>query len=480
MELNLHDKQVEAFLSPANEILYGGAAGGGKSHLMRVFAIYCAITIPNLQVYLFRRKSEDLKKNHLEGAGGFRVLLKDYVDAGECKINDSLNQIVFSNNARIHLCHCQHEKDVYNYQGAEIHLLLIDELTHFTEFIYKFLRGRVRLGGLKIPDDFPSPMPKIICGSNPGGIGHDFVKETFINAKNALDLYQMPPMEGGMIRQFIPAKLDDNPTMTENDPLYKYKLMSLGGSLAEAMLDGNWDCVEGAFFDSYSKTKHVLSSVPIPKHWYRVRAFDWGYSRPFCVLWGAVSDGDIVKLDGVDTYIPKGAIVIYREYYGCTGKANVGLKLTASEIAEGVNNYQNGEEIGDMVADPAIFDQSSGKSIAEQMAEEKVYWRKADNKRMPGWQQIRERLKGIDDKPLLFIFDTCKHLLRTLPIMIYDISKPEDIDTDLEDHAVDTLRYLCMSRPITRELKVEERVQGINIAKLRQKLVRQSKEIDYE
>ena len=134
----MHPKQSLAFKSEATETLFGGSAGGGKSYVMRVLALYYAFNIPNIQIFLFRRLSEDLKKNHLDGANGFNAILNDYINAGVVKVNYTTNQIVFDNGAKIHLCHCQYQKDVLKYQGVEINVLFIDELTHFDEYIYKF------------------------------------------------------------------------------------------------------------------------------------------------------------------------------------------------------------------------------------------------------------------------------------------------------------------------------------------------------
>jgi len=291
MEFSLHPRQTQCFLSEATEILYGGAAGGGKSHTMRVIAIFYAMSISNIQIYLFRRLSEDLKKNHLDGASGFNVLLAEYVAAGLVKINYSTSQIVFSNGSKINLCHCQYDKDALKYQGVEINLLLIDELTHFSEYIYKFLRSRVRLGSLQVGKEFAGKLPKIIASSNPGGVGHQFVKEYFIDNKEPFKVYQLEAKDGGMKRQFIPAKLADNPTMLENDPMYADKLSGLGGALAKAMLEGDWDAIDGAYFDKFDKTRHVIEPFEIPAQWYRFRAFDYGYSAPFSVGWYAVSEG---------------------------------------------------------------------------------------------------------------------------------------------------------------------------------------------
>ena len=447
VNFELQEKQSICWTSPATEILYGGSAGGGKSHAMRVIAIMLAFSVPNLQIYLFRRVFADLIKNHVEGATGFRALLAPWLKQKQVKITEE--EITFQNGAKIYLCHCQHEKDVYKYQGAEMQVILIDELTHFTEKIYKFLRGRARLGGVVVPDNLKHKLPLILCGSNPGGIGHEFVKQMFIDNCKPLELRKMGVEEGGMLRQYIPARLADNPILMQNDPLYKDKLMGLGGALAKAMLDGDWDAIEGAYFDNYDASIHSIEYVNVPNSWYKIRAFDWGYSRPFCVLWGAVSDGSLVDCGGIKRSFARGSIIVYREFYGCTGKANEGLKINVPEIAKTIKELQMGEKMDAMVADPAIFDVSSGESIANQFEKQGIGWLPADNKRVNGWQQIRARFTGNEDgQPLLYITRNCRNLLRTLPLMQYDNSKPEDLNTDLEDHAVDTLRYLCMSRPI--------------------------------
>lgn len=161
LDLSLHRKQGLAFTSEATEILYGGAAGGGKSHLMRGAAISWCSEIPGLQVYLFRRIRDDLVKNHMEGPNGFRAMLAGWVKLGFCVIVE--DEIRFWNGSKIFLCHCKDEKDRFKYQGSEIHVLLIDELTHFTDRIYRFLRNRVRMVGITLPEKYLGRFPRIIC-----------------------------------------------------------------------------------------------------------------------------------------------------------------------------------------------------------------------------------------------------------------------------------------------------------------------------
>jgi hypothetical protein len=479
ISLSLHAQQGKAYQSPATEILYGGAAGGGKSHLMRVSAISWCAEIPGLQVYLFRRVREDLVKNHIEGPKGLRALLAPWVLAGLVRILE--DEIRFWNGSKIYLCHCKDEKHRWKYLGAEMHVLLIDELTTFTEVIYRFLRGRVRAVGLKLPEKFKGMFPRILCSSNPGNIGHHFVKEFWQPHQPALHMHvrDMPDTEGGMRRQYIPAKLTDNPSMAQDDPGYRARLRGLGSpALVKAMEDGDWNVIAGAFFSEFSTSRHVLEPFEIPAHWLRFRAADWGSAKPFSIGWYAVSDGThtIPNWNGWSELpgpllIPRGALIKYREWYGMQpGQPNVGLKLTAEEVADGINAHEaEGESIDFSVMDPAAFARAGGPSITERMATHaNVYFQRADNARiaargaMGGWDQLRARLKGEDGIPMLFAFSTCEHTIRTIPALQHDEHRPEDVDTNSEDHAGDETRYACMARPWVQEAPETKRPKFAN------------------
>lgn len=477
IDLHLHKRQGDAFSSSATEILYGGAAGGGKSHLMRAAAITWCAEIPGLQVYLFRRISDDLVKNHIEGPKGLRALLAPWVNSGLVSMVE--DECRFWNGSKIYLCHCKDEKDRFKYLGAEMHVLLMDELTTFTDVIYRFLRSRVRAVGLKLPAKYAGAFPRILASSNPGNIGHHWVKAAFIDGVAPMEVRQMEDAEGGMRRQYIPAKLEDNPSMAADDPNYRQRLRGLGApALVKAMEDGDWNVVAGAYFTEFSTAQHVVDPVQLPAHWLRFRACDWGAAHPFCVNWYAVSEGELPQF-------PRGALVQYREWYGMRdGQPNVGLRLTAEEVAQGIVERDDVIEgkpyefkYPFSVIDPAAFQENGGPSIAERMhrcTEKRVVWREADNKRVAGrgalggWDQLRSRLVGsaqrnedgtIDwntGRPMLYFFSTCTHTIRTLPAMQHDDSRPEDIDTDAEDHAVDALRYACMSRPYLRKQPAPE------------------------
>ena len=445
----LHPKQRTAITSPATELLYGGAAAGGKSHLLRVAAIFWCLLVPGIQVYIFRREFPDLYKNHMEGPGAFPVLLADLILRGLARIAYGKNQIRFANGSVIHLCHCQYEKDVQGYLGAEIHILMIDELTQWTRKMYTFLRARVRLGGLKIPAWLKGQLPRVLNGTNPGGIGHNWVKADFVSIAPELALTEMPKKEGGMLRQYVPALLEDNPTMLENDPDYEAKLEGIGDpALVRAMRRGDWDIVSGGMFDDVWDAKvHVVKPFQIPDSWWIDRAFDWGSSKPFSVGWWAESDG--TALPGQRHY-PRGTLFRIAEWYGWNGQPNEGSKMLAVEIADGIKAREQaaGWQVASGPADSSIFDVENGNCIADDMEKRGIYWERADKSpgsRKNGWEKLRQLLKASltapQEEPGLYVFNTCVHFIRTVPVLTRDPIKTDDIDTKAEEHVADETRY---------------------------------------
>jgi len=471
IDISLHPKQALVLNSPANEILYGGSAGGGKSFGIRAADILWCVAIPGLQVYLFRRIREDLVKNHMEGPKGLRALLAPWVDEGFVQIVE--DEIRFWNGARVYLCHCKDAKDIYKYQGAEIHVLCIDELTHFTEEMYRFLRNRVRMVGIKLPPGYEGKFPRIFCSANPGNIGHQFVKSTFIDGCSPMEIRQMSESEGGMRRQFIPAQLEDNPSMAVDDPGYEQRLLGLGSeALVKAMRFGDWNVVEGAFFDCWDTGRHVVRPFTVPPHWSRIRAMDWGSAAPFVVQWWAVASEQVVVPNVLDkpVIIPPGCMVLYRDWYGGS-KPNVGLKMTAEAVGAGIAQRDGFEKIHDEVLDPAAFAQDGGPSIAERIYEgsgKKVNFRRADNTRvsgrgrMGGWDTMRSRLVGDGDgNAMMVVFSTAHDFIRSVPAMQHDPLRPEDmLSSGVDDHEADTCRYAANSRPWTAPTINTEPLRG--------------------
>jgi hypothetical protein len=381
----------------------------------------------------------------MEGPKGYRNLLREWVDQGLIEIVG--DEVRFWNGSKIYLCHCKDERDRFKYQGAEIHVLMVDELTHFTDRVYRFLRGRVRAIGLVIPEKYKGMFPRILCGSNPGNIGHNWVKAAFIDSVIPLEIRKMGDYEGGMDRQYIPARLDDNPSMTYDDPLYRARLRGLGSkALVKAMEDGDWNVVEGAYFDCWRTETHVIEPFEIPDHWIRARSFDWGSAKPFSVGWWCIANEEFTT-NGL--YIQKGCLIRYREWYGAKSD-DVGLKLTAEAVGRGIREREIGEKITYGIADPSIGKEDGGPSIRERMG---VSFRMGDNRRIAGWDNLRQRLKGDENGPMIMVFKTCTATIRTLPSLQHDDKRPEDLDTSMEDHAADEIRYMCMSRPWTRTLE---------------------------
>lgn len=445
-EVKLEPKQQIDFTTEATEVLYGGAAGGGKSFLKRVSAIRWCAEIPGIQVYLFRRTLPDLRDNHLRGPTSFQSMLGSFIESGHVKGPTQENEFKFWNGSTLHLCYCDSENDVEKYRGAEIHVLIMDELTHFSEYQYRFLRSRVRIAGLKIPDQYRSRLPRIECASNPGSIGHAWVKRTFITPKPELEIWRTPSDEGGMIRQFIPAKLSDNPHLTSDDPNYADRLRGLGSdSLVSAMLDGNWDIIAGQAFEKLRKNVHCIDPFDPPENWLCFGSFDWGSSRPFSFGAWTVSNGDSLP-DG--RVYPRGSIIRYDEWYGWNGKPNEGLRMEVAEVCDGIKERLKGRKLAYIAADPAMWKVDGGPSHAEVFARRRLSLRKADNSRIAGYLEVRGRIAGDVEGAMLYVTKNCHTgFWRTMPDIVMDETHTEDIDTDQEDHCADDVRYACMSRP---------------------------------
>ena len=457
LDFPLWPKQWIAFCSVATEILYGGAAGSAKSHLMRVAAIIWALSIPGLQIYIFRRTYDDLIKNHMEGPTGFNALLGPWLGKYVMIVE---KEIRFNNGSKIYLCHCQHEKNRFDYLGAEIHVLLIDELTLFTEVIYRFLRSRVRIPkGMEIPERFKGMFPRILCGTNPGGIGHQFVKATFIDPKPPMEIWRAPDSEGGFLRQFIPARLEDNPSIDQKQ--YASNLSGLGNdALVKAMLEGDWDIVAGAALD-ISRERHGLRPFKPLQHWTKFQVIDWGYVHPYAVGWFCVPDEDtlLAGKDGIeDVLLPKGAVILYKELYGTSGKPNEGSREESDIVARKILAVENeaNERMDYRVADTAMWAKSDGPSVYERMfkaTDGKFNPRQSIKDRQANYSEICSRLRGFEVEkgvyvPMFYATTNCLNFWRTVPPLVLDDAQPEKgPDTDQEDHMFDVCSYGLMSRP---------------------------------
>lgn len=442
LTLTLNEKQRYAFFSPGTEILFGGSAGPGKSLLLRISAIRWCEQIPGIQVYLFRRTFPDLRDNHLRGPTSFHALLAGKIADKSVTYSKQENEFIFKNGSRIKLCHCQHEDDVQNYQGAEIHVLMVDELTHFTEYQYRFLRGRVRCIGLKVPEAFQAIIPRIETASNPGSIGHAWVKRTFIHSP--FEIYRAPSEEGGMMRQYIPAKLTDNPQLLKDDPTYRERLRGLGSpALVRAMEEGDWEIFAGQFMENWRREIHILPrDFPIEPWWNRFGGYDHGHNHPY--VFGAYAvDGD-------------GNVYKYREC-GDRGRKPDQIEDEILSIAPEFDQRKLPIYAGH---DLWVKGRDGSPEIVERF--KRLYMQKAHIDRKTGADQLRNYLDWRKDetgeftkKPKFYVLENCWRTIQQLPAMIYDDKNPEDVlkvdatenDPWAGDDAYDETRYALMSRP---------------------------------
>lgn len=432
----------------ASEILYGGAAGGGKSHLLRAIAIIFAVNIPNLQIFLFRRKVKDLVATHMRGPSSFPVMLKEYEDDKLCRINHSNNYIDFDNGSIISLNHCQHETDLNNFLSSEIHVLLIDEATTFTEKMIRFLRSRVRLGSLNCPEEFKKCLPFILYGSNPRGESHHMFKVKFVDYKKPGTIFTAPKNEGGMRRVFIPSKLKDNPHIEAS---YKDRLMGLGDpELVEAYLRGDWSVVEGAALSQLSEKFHKIKKSVVCSSWPIYRAYDYGHSAPYFVGFYCKATGE----SRTSFNPPKGSIIFIGIIYGADDRDR-GLKQDVKAQARSIKEFQETHYPNHIVrkgpADSSIFDNDRSPNIAEEMEEEGITWLTADKSpgsRIRGLSVIRKFLFNAKyyryEKPGMYFTTDCNILFSQLQDLQLDEKNIEDVNTKQNDHGYDMVRYVAL------------------------------------
>lgn len=437
-------KQYQFISCPADDVGFGGARGGGKSDAIPGDWIAHEETYgPHVAGMAFRRERTQLI-DLIERAKQILIPLGH-------KWRDKDSVFHGPKGGRLRFAYLESDSDADAYQGHNYTRLYPEEMGTFpNEAPIKKLWATLRSG-----HGVPCQM-KGTC--NPGGAGHHWVKSRY-KLGGKLDKPIITEFEVPIIgtrrtvrktRVFIPSKVQDNKYLGDD---YIANLAQVGSpQLVRAWLEGDWDVIDGAFFDCWSATQHVIEPFEIPKDWLRFRSADWGSAKPFSVNWFAVVGDDYQLADS--RILPRGALVQYREYYGMKpGQPNVGLKMSAEDVADQIRVREAGEKIQYGVLDPAAFAQDGGPSIAERMADRKVHFQRADNKRvanagaMGGWDLLRRRLIGTDGVPMIYFFKTCEHIIRTLPALQHDQHRPEDVDTDGEDHGPDSVRYGCASRP---------------------------------
>ena len=439
----------EVFMArPEYEALYGGAAGGGKSDAIIIEALR--------QVHIRYYKALILRKTYNQLGELIDKSLNYYPRVfPKAKYNGSTHTWTFPSGAKIIFGSMQYTKDRTKYQGQAYDFIAFDELTHFTWEEYSYLFSRNRPNG-------PGTRVYIRASANPGGVGHGWVKERFITAAKPMQTiwedvtWKDPAGEEHHAMQsriFVPSSVFDNPALLQNDPDYIKRLASMPEAERNALLYGDWNTFSGQVFTEWvndsthykdRKNTHVISPFLIPKDWSIWCGLDWGYSKPFSVGWYAVDR--------------ERRLYRIRELYGCTGSPNTGVKWEPAAVARKIKEIEaedqnlKGRTIH-RVGDPAIWGSDGTESIGALMERERVYFERGDHARIDGKMQVHHRL-AFDENgvPMLYVFDTCKHFIRTVPNLVYDETNVEDIDTDGEDHIYDELRYVCMKNPIAARI----------------------------
>ena len=440
-----------------DELFYGGERGGGKSDFQLGYQEDGALRHKSgWRGIMFRKSYTELEELQGRAIQVFSVSGAIYKAQPSADYPYS-NCWYWPSGATVKMRYIEHERDYGRYHGHQYTGISFDEVTE-----YPTPAGLLKmLSTLRSAHGVPC---SVRLTGNPGGVGHIWVKARYIDCAPPMTPYSDP--ETGFTRMFVPSRMSDNQILLKSDPSYRNRILAATGgneALRKAWLEGDWDIVAGAFFNEFSRAKHVLKPFKIPDDWTRFRSFDWGSARPFSVGWWAIAS-DAYEHDG--RIIPRGALIRYREWYGAS-EPNVGLKLTAEDVGRGIIERDYGDSIGYSVADPSCWKVDGGPSIAERMYGVGAKFRPADNSRVNGWDQVRSRLRGEDDRPMIYVFESCNDSIRTIPALQHDDAKIEDINTDMEDHAADEWRYACMSRPYVPPVpKSEAPKQGYSLEDL--------------
>lgn len=423
----------EEFLSAGErDVLYGGAAGGGKSFALLADPLrYCHN--PNHRGLLLRRTLDELTELIDKSR---QLYMKAFPGA---KFRESKSTWVFPSGATIWFTYLDRDKDVTRFQGQAFNWIGIDEITQYpTPYVWDYLRSRLRTTDPELQKHL-----YMRCTANPGGVGGWWVKKMYIDSGTeneafpAYDIDTMKPFvwphnheKAGQplfFRKFVPARLTDNPHLMA-DGQYEAMLLSLPEVERKRLLEGDWDVAEGAAFPEFSRSRHVVEPYDLPTNWPRIRAADYGYASPSCVLWGAI-DWD-------------NNIWIYRELYA--------KHLTAEQLADKIIEAEEFDPLPHYtVLDSSCWNKTGfGPSIAETMMRQGVRWTPSDRNRIQGKMEIHRRLADdpYSQEPRLRIFSSCQQTIKQMASIPLSKNNSEDVDTKAEDHAYDALRYMVMTR----------------------------------
>ena len=419
MKINwdISPKQKEFINATADEVLFGGAAGGGKSYGQVIDAFLYAMKYPGSKQLILRRTYPELSKSIIR-------TVQELYPRAVFTYNKSDHVGRFKNGSLIDFSYCDREDDVYKYQSTEYDVIRFDELTHFTESMYVYLISRLRGA-----NDFPK---QIKSATNPGGVGHMWVKDRFIDIGKPNKVHKFKVDDEEATRVFIPSKVQDNTFLLKADPGYVRRLKNLSEKDQKALLHGDWNIFEGQYFTEWTPDVHVIEPFIIPPEWQKYFVLDYGLDM--CAgYWVAIDDHN--------------KMYVYKEIY----QSN----LIASEAAKAIKSMTI-EPIDYYFAPPDLWNRRSdtGKSTADIFAENGIYLINANNNRVQGWYDMKEWLRVYPDEQemptaSLVFFNTCLNAIRCIPSIQHDKNNPNDCAKTPHEltHAPDAIRYLCAGRP---------------------------------
>lgn len=416
--------QTKFMESTAEEVLYGGAYAGGKSLGLRAWGVNYCMAYPGANVVLFRRSYRELEDTHV-------LTLQQEVPLAVAKYSSGTHTLIFNNGSMLFLRYCEQDADVATYHTSEFDAMLFDELTQFTEYQYTGLVSRCRS---------TKPWwtgPRIRSAATPLGIGHSWVKARWVDEHEPNEVWKSPLDQGGLTRQFIPARVQDNPTLMKADPHYIDRLRALPYEEYKAKALGDWNVFTGQFFTRWRRDFHVQEPFDIPPDWDRWLLNDYGFNAPFASLWVARPPA-------------AQSIWVYREQYG------KGVELDDQVTLAWDITKDSSETLKGVVLDPSLFNKVNVKG--ERIKPMADHWRekfggvtniyRGDNQRVSGWRLFRTLLDweeaptgGLLIPPRIFFFSSCPNSIRSIPELVCDKFNLEDVDTKGEDHAADAIRY---------------------------------------
>lgn len=443
---------VEARWCP--RLLYGGARGGGKSYYLLMDYLQDVPTYGEGWQGIYVRKTYPELEQAIRDSHAL------FPQTGATFFKQP-KEWRWPNGATLRFRNLDTVESAEAYQGHSYQWFGGDEFGNYASAeVYLRMLATLRSGNKPVPT-------RARITANPGGPGHHWIKQLFIDPVPTGFIPFIPPGQK-LEHLFIPSRISDNKLLLRNDPTYIENLKSQASKeLVRAWLLGDWDVQISSFFPEFSKDRHVVEPFNVPAHWYRFRTFDWGSAHPFAVLWWTVSDGTpIILRNGRERVFPRGALICYREWYGMQpGKPNVGLRLRNDDIVRGIiGRTHPDEKIGFTATDSLPFQDHGGISIAESFLRGGVALKRGDTTRVAGWQQLRSRLVGTASSgayPLIYFTADCVHTIRTLPALQADKHDLEDVDSNMEDHAPDAVRLACMERPIVREKRVPAQFKSL-------------------